>query len=275
MSTLQIVQRDTDAEGAPVSETGSVRSTSRLAAIFAQTSAPVAEGRPTARSCDLTIRRMAETPEGRGRVHVKGGTLAATASAWAGPVEVLVRTRLVFLWAEVAIEQEVRAREGREGLERAHATREEPFDMRAELQPAMIAVAACAHSLDALYAELAEHVGPETLAEWEQTRRGGRWAEIAGVLELSVNADVGSWRPRLRKLFVELRNPAVHPKAKAGRPVRHPALPTNVPPEYAIWCVEAVRDSVDLLLEILSTCVAAPKPVSRRGPATRAAWWIS
>jgi len=131
--------------------------------------------------------------------------------------------------------------------------------MKAELKPAMIAVAACAHALDALYAELAEHVGPETLAQWEQTRRGGRSAEIAGVLELSANADVDEWRPRLRKLFEALRNPAIHPKAKARRLLSHPVLPTNVPPEYAIYCVEAVEESVDLLLAVLSTCVAAPR----------------
>jgi hypothetical protein len=194
-------------------------------------------------------------PEG-GRTHVKAGT--ATAAAWAGPASVLVRTRFVFLWAEVAIEQELRAREGRAQLERVHATREEPFNMRAELQPAMIGVAACAHSLDALYAELAELVEPETPTK--RKHRRGRWARIADVLALSVNADVHEWRPRLRKLFEKLRNPAVHPNATDERPVPHPVLPTNVPPAYAVYCVESVKESVDLLLEILSTCVRSPRP---------------
>ena len=121
----------------------------------------------------------------------------------------------------------------------------------------MIAVAACAHSLDALYAELAELVEPETPAK--RKRRRGRWAEIADVLALSVNADVDEWRSRLQKLFQTLRNPAVHPDAKNEPPVRHPVLPTNVPPAYAIYCVESVRESVDLLLEILTTCVETPR----------------
>jgi hypothetical protein len=208
--------------------------------------------RPASRS--VTLRAMA--PEG-GRTHVKAGTVAAT--AWAGPASVLVRTRFVFLWAEVAIEQELRAREGREQIERTQATREERFNMKAELQPAMIAVAACAHSLDALYAELAEQVGrPETRAKGK--RRRGRWTKIADVLELSVNAGVDEWRSRLQNLFKKLRNPAVHPDAKDERPVPHPALPTNVPPAYAIYCVESVKESVDLLLEILSTCVESPRP---------------
>jgi hypothetical protein len=72
--------------------------------------------------------------------------------------------------------------------------------MTSELHAAMIGIAACAHSLDALYAELAELVGPDTLAEWEENRRGGRWAEVAGILDLSFDVDVDRWRPRLRTL---------------------------------------------------------------------------
>jgi len=72
--------------------------------------------------------------------------------------------------------------------------------MTSELHAAMIGIAACAHSLDALYAELAELVGPNTLAEWEENRRGGRWAEVAGILDLSFDVDVDRWRPRLRTL---------------------------------------------------------------------------
>lgn len=193
----------------------------------------------------------------QGRTYEKTGTLAARANASA---PLLFRTRLVFLWAEVAIEQELVARLGRAQLVRAHAVGETPYKLKAELQPAMIAVASCAHSLDALYAELAEFVAPATLAEWEAVRRHGRWSEIAGLLALAVDADVTAWRPRLKNLFVKLRNPAVHPKVNATPPVKHPALGLNVAPEYATYCVEAVKDSVDLLLLILSTCVEAPRP---------------
>jgi hypothetical protein len=48
-----------------------------------------------------------------------------------------------------------------------------PYALKLELQPAMIAIAACAHSLDAVYAELAECVAPKTLAAWENVRRRG------------------------------------------------------------------------------------------------------
>jgi hypothetical protein len=177
-----------------------------------------------------------------------------------GEVETHARTRLVLHWAEIAIEQERLAQQGRAELERAHQVGEQPYKLKAELQPALVAVAACAHSLDALYAELAELVGPETLAEWTERTRGGRWAQVAGILELAVERDVEPWRPRLQTLYQELRNPAVHPKAKAKALKEHPALRAMGTPEYAIYTVEAVRESVDLLLEVLSACVEVPKP---------------
>ena len=72
-----------------------------------------------------------------------------------------------------------------------------PPRMTAELHAAMVAVSACAHSLDALYAEIAELVGPETLSKWEKVRRPGRWAEVAGVLGLAFDIDLAHWRPPL------------------------------------------------------------------------------
>lgn len=190
---------------------------------------------------------------------MKAGTLAARATASADPPGVLVRTRLVWLWAEVAIEHGSLASEARAELLRAYSEGREAAAMKPELQEAMIAIAACAHSLDALYAELAEYVAPTTVAEWEQARRGGRWAEIAGLLALSVTADVEAWRARLRTLFTERRNPAVHPKAKAREPVRHPAIPVNVAAEYTIYCTENVEESLDLLFEVLTACVETPR----------------
>lgn len=169
-----------------------------------------------------------------------------------------MRTRLMLHWAEVAIEQERLAREAREQLTRQHGAGE-TLRLGDELHPAMIAVAASAHSLDALYAELAELIGPETLAQWDEMRRGGRWAEIAGILELSFDVSVDAWRPRLRTLFVERRNPAIHAKAKPKPVAKHPTLPVNVASEYLTYSVETTKESLDLLLEILSRCVEAPK----------------
>jgi hypothetical protein len=86
----------------------------------------------------------------------------------------------------------------------------------------MVAVSASAHSLDALYAELADLVAPGTLAPGEKVRRHGRWAEVAGILALAFDLDLGDWRPRLKRLF-ELRNAAVHPKMQWVEPQKHPA----------------------------------------------------
>jgi hypothetical protein len=163
----------------------------------------------------------------------------------------------MFHWADAAVEHERRAREGREQVLRDHAAADTPR-MTAELHAAMVAVSACAHSLDALYAELAELVGPETFADWEKIRRPGRWAEVAGIIGLAFDVDVADWRPRLRSLF-KLRNDAVHPKVRFESPQKHPALPVNVASEYLLFSVESATESVDLLLEILATCADAPR----------------
>jgi hypothetical protein len=127
----------------------------------------------------------------------------------------------------------------------------------------MIGTTACASSLDALYSELAEHVAPLTLAQWESDVRsggGGRRAEVAAVLKLALDVDTEPWKQRLRTLYDDLRNPAVHPKVKPKPAVPHPVLGSTAPEEYATYTVEAVTESVDLLVEILATCLEHPRP---------------
>jgi hypothetical protein len=164
-------------------------------------------------------------------------------------------------WAEIAIEHERLASRAREEIERLHAAGGTP-PLGEELHPAMVAVAASAHSLDALFAELAELVGTDTIAEWEQIRRRERWAQIAGILEFAFNVNVEPWRSRLRTLFVERRNPVVHPKAKFKPVAKHPTLQVNVSSEYVTYSIESARESVALLIEILSTCVEVPRPAT-------------
>jgi hypothetical protein len=182
-----------------------------------------------------------------------------------------IRTRLVIHWATIAIEQERLAREGRDRL-LANFKPAEGSDLTIEHYPAMISVAACSHSLEALYSELAELVTPETLAKWEKRRRGGRWAQIAAMLELSIDVDVARWRSSLRTLFEERRNPVVHPKSRLQDPAPHPALPINVAPEYRIYSIETATESVDLLLDILSAFVESPKPAVEQWAKDQRAW---
>jgi hypothetical protein len=52
----------------------------------------------------------------------------------------------------------------------------------------------------------------------------------------------------------------IHPKAKDKTPEKHPALPTNVAAEHVVYSTESTDESVNLLIEILSTCVDAPNP---------------
>jgi hypothetical protein len=172
-----------------------------------------------------------------------------------------IRSRVLFVfhWAVIAIEHETQARKGR-GRAVEERLAGMPQLSSDEFYAAMPATAACTHALEALYAELAEHVTPETLAKWETARRrDGRAGAIAAVLELAVNVDVEAWRPRLKTLFEERRNPVVHPKVRWRDLVEHPAL-GMIDADRAAHTVEAVQESVDLLLEILTACVEAPKP---------------
>jgi len=189
----------------------------------------------------------------------------------AAALTIKIRTRLVIHWATIAIQQERLARDGRERLLRDYKP-EEGSDLTIEQYPAMISIAACSHSLEALYSELAELVTPETLAKWEESRRGGRSSQIAALLELSIDADVDRWRSPLKTLFEERRNPAVHPKPRLQDPEPHPALPVNVSPAYSVYSIETATESVDLLLDILSAFVESPKPAVEQWAKDQRAW---
>jgi hypothetical protein len=167
------------------------------------------------------------------------------------PATFEIRTRPMIRWAEVAIEHERLAREARERLVSDHAAGR-AFDLARELRPAMVAVAACAHSLDSLCFEFLEFVGP--------ARAQRRFEEIASALERSADvSDLRDWRSRLGLLF-HRRDEAVHPERKTSRPLRHPGLPIRVAREYRDYSVESASESVDLLLDVLTACVESPKP---------------
>jgi hypothetical protein len=158
-------------------------------------------------------------------------------------------------WGDVAVENEQRAREARDQLLRDHAAGRGDLRLADELHPAMIAVSACAHALDALYAEVATLHREDDLPSRKRRRR---WQQIADLVDFAFNVEVAGWRPRLEELF-RLRDAAVHPKMQWEAPQKHPALPVNVSSEYALFASETATKSVDLLEEILSTCIATPK----------------
>lgn len=192
---------------------------------------------------------------------------AAKARAIGGAVDIKVQTRLLFHWAEIAIENERRAPEARSQLitEADEALADgRGLAIDRELRPAMIAIAAAAHSLDALYGEIRDLALPaELVASWSRTegRRTPRPARINESLKHGCRIRADRWGTKLTKLF-ELRDQAVHPETGFRKTALHP-LGVNVAREYTIYCCEEASEAVDLLLDVLSTLVEKPKPVLR------------
>jgi hypothetical protein len=171
-------------------------------------------------------------------------------------IQIRISTRLMLHWSQIAVAQERRALEARRTLEEAQRAGE-GLALDLELHPAMIAVAGAAHALEALYGEIAELVQPPNVETWERTRRHGRWAEVQGAFALGFEIEPSRWRSELAQLF-RLRNAIVHPRTVFRASEAHP-LGVNTAPEYVAYSAEAATKAVDLLLDVLTTCVDAPR----------------
>jgi hypothetical protein len=203
-------------------------------------------------------RPRAHAPDTIGRVgrKVEGSASLQLQAVFSAGIKVMMSTRLMLHWAEVAIEQERLALAARTRLEQARAAGE-PLEFSREMHPAMIAIAAAAHSLEALYRELAGLVQPESVEGWEARRKHGMWAQVQGALVLAFEIEPERWRHEVATLF-RLRNAAVHPRVALRESEPHP-LGVNTVREYVLYSAEEAERAVSLLLEVLTTCVAAPR----------------
>jgi len=171
---------------------------------------------------------------------------------------VLVRSHLWIWWAEIAIDQ----------LRQARAFRAQAIEVRAsgdessrfaeligqETKAAMVAIAAAAHALDALFGAVRELV-PEA-----KTNR--RWSTILETLKrtsvIKGSAGGGRWAREFEWLF-DLRDSALHFQESQAETVPHPTG-TNTGPENVLYSLEPAERAVALLLEVLETCTADPRP---------------
>jgi hypothetical protein len=194
-----------------------------------------------------------------GKTHVVSAVGIASAEAF-GSIAIAVQTRLMLHWARIAVDQEREAIAGRASLgpeaQDAKSTGA-GIDLEREMHPSMVAIAAAAHALEALYREIMGLVQPESIKSWEKARKRGRWSEIRAALELGFEAEPGRWGSQLRRLF-KLRNGLVHPETAFAETVPHP-LGVNTAPEYVDYSSETATWAVDLLLEILTTCSEVPR----------------
>jgi hypothetical protein len=181
-----------------------------------------------------------------------------------GGVGIAVQTRLLVHWSEIAVKQEIEAVAARAQLE---ATRDETLaagrglELTRELHPSMTAISACAHALDALYGEIAGLALPQaTVDAWAPPGRGGppRPRKINEALKHGFRLrPAGRFQARLDTLF-NLRDDAVHAETGFAAPTPHP-LGVHVAREYQLYRLEQVHAALDLLMEILETCVERPR----------------
>ena len=119
----------------------------------------------------------------------------------------------------------------------------------------MIAIAASSHALDALYGRVKRELPerPETENRWSTILE-----ELKRAAYVKGSAGGGRWAKELEWLF-DLRNAALHYEEKMTPTVPHPSGASSGV-ENVIYCAEAATRAVDLALEILDTCITAPRP---------------
>jgi len=172
---------------------------------------------------------------------------------------VMISYALWVQWFEIAVEQEGQARAARA---EAVAVERRGLDagpaLGRELTAGLITVSAVAHALDALYGQLVtdqlKAQGPK-----EDAKREAHIRECLKRRFHTGGKRDKAWVPEFRWLF-DLRDAAVHAKVVLRPSVPHPSGITNAGQENLDYSVEAGMRAVDLLCDVLTTCIDNPKP---------------
>jgi hypothetical protein len=127
-----------------------------------------------------------------------------------------------------------------------------------ETRAAMVAVAAVAFALDALYDKVNAMLDPTARPKFnDAVKRSGRIVET-----LKVALDVGerfqAWQTQISRLF-ELRDDLVHFRSTLNPPAPHPTGKSNVTREASIYTSEEATRAVDLALEVLTAAYSSPR----------------
>ncbi|MDQ8707583.1 hypothetical protein RCO28_34695 [Streptomyces sp. LHD-70] len=181
----------------------------------------------------------------------------AEASATAEGASIQTLTHLWLIWAGVALDQARTARRARDAALRASDSADVSHRMRQEFDASLVAVAASAHALDALYGSTA--VPQAQRDEWagRRTRRHGKIRE-ALKLFFETGPVQTQWVTEFEWLF-NLRDAAAHAEESPRQTVPHP-LGTNTAPQFVEYSMESAARACDLLLAVLRRCSDNPRP---------------
>lgn len=165
------------------------------------------------------------------------------------------QVRLWILWSNIAVRNESEAFRARQRAIEINERRGHIGDeLNLEFESALVTVTACANALEALYGGLL--AAAPTLARPDHERPDWRkvWQTLDACFALS--PDKATWPDRFKELFETKRNTIVHFK-EPSRPLAPHPLGITTSAEYGEYSLEAAKESVDLLLEVLTTCASS------------------
>lgn len=193
------------------------------------------------------------SPEGR---HVRAYPEVAEVSVTAESASIKTVSHLWLIWASVALEHASTARRARDAALQASDSTEVSHWMRQEFDASLVAVAAAAHSLDALYGSTA--VPQSTRDQWtgRRTRRHGKIREALKLL-FETGPVQTQWVTEFEWLF-DLRDAAAHAEESPKLTVPHP-VGTNTDPNFLAYSTESAARACRLLLTVLRRCADYPR----------------
>ena len=197
-----------------------------------------------------------QQPSSEGR-DVQAHAGVAEVSVTAESVSIRTTTHLWLIWASIAVDRADAARRARDAALGAGDSAEVSHWMRQEFDASLVAVAASAHALDALYGSTAV---PQSLRDAWFGKRTKRHGKIREALKLFFKTGPvqTQWVTDFEWLF-DLRDAAAHPEERPQQTAPHP-LGTNTAPEFVNYSTESAVRARDIMLAVLRWCTDNPRP---------------
>lgn len=176
-----------------------------------------------------------------------------------GTVTIQIKSNFDIKWFRIALDHERAAIDARNrAIAAPEGSREmgEAFDD--ELKAAMVAIAASAFAIDAMYSTLWDMLDASARPTFgEGVKRPGRIVETFKVaLELGKRGH--EWQSSIPALF-DQRDELVHFRGRSYEAMMHPTGKSNVSRENLTYTVEATARAIDLALEVLTTAYTSPR----------------
>jgi hypothetical protein len=178
------------------------------------------------------------------------------AGASGGAIRALITSNFDIKWFRIALEHERAALDARD---RAIAAPDGSTEMGQafddELNAAMVAIAASAFAIDAIYTTLSDKLGPD-----ERPRASDRVGYIVETLKVALDLSKRSqtWQSMIPALF-DQRDELVHFRGRPYESVMHPTGKSGVSRENVTFTAEAATHAVAVALDVLVTAYSSPR----------------